>query len=155
MKRLIPFAIALILIGLLVVFNKRFNNGTEPSAEELAQQQAQAQKAQPIPPPPAPAPFALGLPSDEVLGNPGTAKYKIVYGYTVDENTQANTQPQSGIVNAVRAAVKGRPDVSAVIANVDVPAEDRAASAQSVTQEGLTVNGVPTDPAQLPAVLKR
>lgn len=153
MKRLIPFAIGLILIGLLVVFNKRFNNGTEPSEEEVEQQRAQAQK--PAPPPPVPSgPPALTLPSDEVLGNPGTAKYKVVFGYTVNEGTQANTQALLTTVNAVRAAVKGRPDVSAVIADVDVPAADRAAPAQAITQEGLTVNGVPTDSAKLPAVLK-
>lgn len=161
MNRFVPLVLGVLLIGGLVYVNRSMNKGTEADMEKQAA--AEQQAAQPPPPKPAPAaptpsvpvPFTKqNLPPELVLGNPQAARYKITFGYVYDEAVQPNPQVLTAVSDAVQAAQKGRADVSAIIVDLDIPPTDRSPSAQSVTQEGVAVNGVPTDAAHLAAALK-
>ncbi|MBV9850122.1 MAG: hypothetical protein JO250_10655, partial [Armatimonadetes bacterium] len=107
------------------------------------QASAQPQHPQSAQTAPSPAP-ATPPPSEEIIGSPSAAKYKITVGWVYDATTQANWAALTQTLDVARKfAMAHRGKVSLVIADLDVPPEERSPAARTVTEQGFTLNGKP------------
>jgi hypothetical protein len=142
-----PIVVILVLIAALSFLSKGMNSNARPDHDEDEQQQSQAKDPpKPTPPPAANgAPVAAGtdpIPAEEQIGDPATAKHKIVVGWTYTPENQAATQNLSQTIAAVKKiAQDSHGAVSVQVVNVDVPAADRSPAAQSVSDVGIMVDG--------------
>lgn len=131
----------LVLIGALFVLNNGIHKNAQTDADEqqaAAAQEQQRQKA----PAPVVKPKAAIAPPEEKIGNPAKAKYRITVGWTYDAANVAHPVILTQALDVVRNLAKAHPKtVSAVIADVDVPAKNRSPAARAVTGVGLAVNG--------------
>ena len=149
---------ALIGVGIAIVALMFLSQGIKkaaPTDEDLqkqAQEESQTANQKAAPPAPSPKPVAPTkpglltptLPAEETVGNPALAKHHIQVGWVYDEANQANPNTLTVPLEAVRDFVqRSGGAVSSEIVNLDVPAVDRTAAAQSVTELGMTVDGKP------------
>ncbi|MEO7720143.1 MAG: hypothetical protein ABIY70_28470 [Capsulimonas sp.] len=141
-----PIVVILVLIAALSFLSKGMNSNARPDHDEDEQQQSQAKE----PPKPAPPGARISIPSrngdpipsEEQIGDPATAKHKIVVGWTYTPENQAATQNLNQTLAAVRKiAQDSHGAVSVQVVNVDVPAADRSPAAQSVNDVGIMVDG--------------
>lgn len=149
MKRFIPVLIVLLLIVALIFVNKGISKTAHPDDDDDDSSSQSSSSAKPATPAPTPAsaPGAAtgdSLQSEQTVGNPATAKYKITVGWIYDEAMQPNPQALIAALQAVRDdAEHSNGAVSAEIVDLDVPASDLSPAAASVTDLGVMVNGKP------------
>ena len=146
MNRLFVAAGLAILIAALVFLNQGIkktglpDRGDDAPPPQKAAQTAPTPKAAALPPLISPA----TLPAEQTVGNPATAKHHIVVGWSYNENNQQKPASLTTPLQAVQDYVaKSGGTASAVIVNTDVPASDRSPAAQSITANGVLVDGKP------------
>lgn len=154
MNRLYLIAGVLILIVALVFLSQGIKKAspTDEDLQQQAQQEAQKEQQQKTPPAPsAPTKPSLAassvLPAEETVGNPAAAQHHIQVGWVYDEADQKSPELLTGPLGAIREYVnRSGGKVSAEIADLDVPAEDRSPAAQAVTDLGVSLDGNPVLP---------
>ena len=143
MNRLFVIAGLAILIVALVFINRGVNKAGLPDHDEDAPPPA-AKSAPAQPPTKLPSTATNDLPAEQTVGNPATAKHKIVVGWSYNEANQQKPNTLDAPIKAIQDyAQKTGGSVSAVIVNTDVPASDRSPAAQAVTGNGVFVDGKP------------
>ncbi len=140
MNRLFMGAGLAILVVALIFINKGINKAGQPDHDDDTPPAAQSAPA----PATLPATATNDLPAEQTVGNPATAKHKIVVGWSYNENNQQKPDTLAGPIKAIQDyAQKTGGSVSAVIVNTDVPASDRSPAAQAVLGNGVFVDGKP------------
>ena len=137
-------AIGLVILGVGLVYLNQGITKTAPTEDaadqaQKAQEKAQAdvqQKAmisQLTPTGPS------NIPQPEMtLGNPATAKHHIKIGWVYDEANLKNPEELATPLQSIAQFVQSQKgNVSAEIADLDIPREDRSPAAQSVTNLGV------------------
>ena len=150
MKLAGPIVVIIVLIAALSFLSKGMNNNAQPDHDDDDQQQSQTKQEAPKTPPAPPSahggPVAAAgadpIPAEEQIGDPATAKHKIVVGWTYTPQNQAATANLNQTLAAARkVAQDSHGAVSVQIVNVDVPAADRSPAAQGVKDVGIIVDG--------------
>ena len=153
MNRLFVIAGLVILVIALVFINQGINKAGQPDHDDDAPPPA-AQSAPAKAPAKLPATATNDLPAEQMVGNPATAKHKIVVGWSYNEANQQKPDTLAGPIKPIQDyAQKTGGTVSAVIVNTDVPASDRSPAAQAVPGNGVFVDGKPVvkgDVSQVP-----
>lgn len=143
MNRLFVIAGLVILVVALVFINQGINKAGQPDHDDDAPPPA-AQSAPASAPTKLPATATSDLPAEQTVGDPATAKHKIVVGWSYNEANQQKPDTLAGPIKAIQGyAQKTGGTVSAVIVNTDVPASDRSPAARSVAGNGVFVDGKP------------
>lgn len=126
---------------------------TEDQEQQLAQeaQKEQADKAkdaaakQPAAPASPAAPVSADtatLPAEEIIGDPATAKHHLEVGWVYEDTDVVNSDRlKAALAEARTFAQKSGGAVSAVIVDLDVPAEDRSPAAQGAANLGVSLDG--------------
>ncbi len=152
MNRLFVAAGLAILIVALVFINQGINKAAKPDQDDDAPPPA-AQSAPAKAPVKLPATATSDLPAEQTVGDPATAKHKIVVGWSYNESSQQKPGTLAAPLEAIQDyARKTGGTVSAVIVNTDVPASDRSPAAQAVTGNGIFVDGKPVVKGDVSAV---
>lgn len=143
MNRLFVIAGLAILIVALVFINRGVNKAGQPDHDEDAPPPA-AKAAPAQPSVKLPSTATTDLPAEQTVGNPATAKHKIVVGWSYSEASQQKPELLTSPLKAIQGyAQQTGGAVSAEIVNTDVPASDRSPAAQVVTGNGVFVDGKP------------
>ncbi|BDI28179.1 hypothetical protein CCAX7_002300 [Capsulimonas corticalis] len=148
MKLAGPIVVILVLVAALSFLSKGMQRNAVADHDEDAPQQTSDTKKD-TPKTPAPAPLAQAappgtdpIPAEEQIGDPKTAKHKVVVGWTYTPDNQAKTEALQQTLTAVRQmAQQSHGAVSVQIVNLDVPAADRSPAAKSVSEQGIIVDG--------------
>ena len=150
MNRLFVIGGLVILVVALVFINQGVNKAGQPDHDDDAPPPA----AKPAPAAPAvkvpamtPSAASTELPAEQTIGNPATAKHKIVVGWSYS----GQQTPEAPIKAIQDYAKQTGGSVSAEIVNTDVPASDRSPAAQAVTGNGVFVDGKPVVQGNLSA----
>lgn len=122
---------------------------TEDEQQQAAQeaQKAQADKAEAAAKKTAAsaasaAPGADDPPSEEVVGDPATAKHHIQVGWIYSDTDAVDVSKLKAALGEVRTfALQSGGACSVVFVDLDVPAEDRSPAAKGVTDLGVEVDG--------------
>jgi len=142
-NRLFVVAGLAILIVALVFINRGINKAGQPDHDEDAPPPA-AKAAPAQPPVKLPSTATNDLPAEQTIGNPATAKHKIVVGWSYNEANQQKPETLAAPLKEIQEyAQKTGGSVSAEIVNIDVPASDRSPAAQTITGNGVFVDGKP------------
>ena len=142
MNRLFVIAGLVILVVALVFINQGINKAARPDSDDAPPPAAQSAPAKT--PAKLPATATNDLPAEQTIGNPATAKHKIVVGWSYNEANQQKPGTLAAPLKAIQDyAQKTGGSVSAVIVNTDVPASDRSPAAQAVPGNGVFVDGKP------------
>lgn len=144
MRRLFPLLLIAVLVGALYMVNQGISkNATKDHDEDEQKQEQKTDK---------PAPKAPGetgahdlIPAEITIGNPATAKYKVMFGWVYDENVVRNQAMVGQMLGGLQQwAHAGGDKVYLEIVNLDMPAEDLSPAAAQVPGVGVTVNGSST-----------
>lgn len=143
MNRLFVVAGLAILIVALIFINRGVNKAGLPDHDEDPPPPA-AKSAPAQPPVKLPSTATSDLPAEQTVGDPATAKHKIVVGWSYNDANQQKPETLAGPLKAIQEYVRQTGgSVSAEIVNTDVPASDRSPAAQTVTGNGVFVDGKP------------
>ncbi len=149
MNRLFVIAGLVILVVALVFINQGVNKAGQPDHDEDAPPPiAKSAPTTKVPATKVPGmtPAAGGdqLPAEQTVGDPATAKHKVVVGWSYNEASQQKPDTLAAPIKAVQEyAQKTGGTVSVEIVNTDVPVSDRSPAAQAVTKNGVFVDGKP------------
>ena len=138
MKRWLVVAGVALLAAALVFFNM----GVKRSALSDHDDDEQPQQTQTQTSAPASVDTNAALPAEETIGDPAAAKHHVVVGWAYTEGNQRKPETLNDSLQAVRDFAKqSNGAVSAEIADLDVPQEDRSPAARTVTSLGIQVDG--------------
>ncbi len=141
-KRIGLIACLLLLVGALVYLNggtPRTNQGNQNGQSAPATPAATA----PASPPGGVSSPSTTLPAEETVGDPVAAANKITAGWQYDTQNLLHQQALNDALNAITAFARAHKDTSAVVADVDVPAQSRSRPAGAVSGVGVFLNGRP------------
>ena len=164
MKRWFSVAILIILVVAFGFLKQGVHKSslTDDQEQQIAQeaQKAQAEKAakdaatSKAVGKPDTAPEADVLPAEEVIGNSATAKHRIQVGWIYAAGDAVNQNAlQSALAEVRTFAQQSGGGTSAVLVDLDVPAEDRSPAARGVTDLGVDMDGqsvYPQNPSTAP-----
>lgn len=151
MNRLFVGVALVILIVALVFINQGVKKSGTPDHDEDAPPRQSAPAAQkPAVKVPGMGSTAADLPAEQTVGNPVSAKHKIVVGWSYNEANQQKPEMLSAPLKAIQAYAQ-KTGSSVEIVNTDVPVSDRSPAAQTVTANGVFVDGKPVVSGDLSA----
>ncbi len=141
--------VALVVVG--YANHAAFRSGDHPEAEqarqaELASDQATKPKsAASLPNHSASNPT---IPSTDIapiseltVGNSATAQTKITYGYSIDEQVEANPATLNDFIAALRQYAQSKPSTSLKVVCLDIPSSDLNDKSDAAIAPGLSKNG--------------
>lgn len=139
MKRSVLIVGALLLVGALAWVNQGLNKAAPGEHDE--ETSASQSSTKPAPSTPAPTSDVVLLP-EVIVGDPATAKHKILVGWVYDETNQPNPEALSLALQQISGVAEhSAGTISAVIVDLDVPDEDRSPTARAVTELGVSIDG--------------
>ena len=151
MNRLFVGGALVILIVALVFINQGVKKSGTPDHDEDAPPPQSAPAAQkPAVKVPGMASTAADLPAEQTVGNPASAKHKIVVGWSYNKTSQQKPETLAAPLKAIQEYAQ-KTGSSVVIVNTDVPVSDRSPAAQAVTGNGVFVDGKPVVAGDLSA----
>lgn len=121
---------------------QRMMQEAQKAQADKAKEAAKQAAATPPAPPAANASPDTTLPAEEVVGDPATAKHHIEVGWIYEDTDVVDAGKLKAALAEVRDfAQKSGGTVSAVLVDLDVPAEDRSPAAQEVVDLGAEMDG--------------
>ncbi len=150
MNRLfVGFALAVLIVA-LVFINQGVKKSGTPDHDEDAPPRTAAAAQKPAVKVPGMATTATDLPAEQTVGDPASAKHKIVVGWSYNEVNQQKPETLAAPLKAIRNYAQ-KTGSSVVIVNTDVPVSDRSPAARSITKNGVFVDGKPVVSGDLSA----
>lgn len=137
MKTIRLVLLTAVLVGALVYLNSAMQNASgggqspPPSTQTASSASSNPQQD------------TTAIPDYQVFGNPAKARRVALIGWEYDSANQGDQTALRAALAAIPAAVDNSPSAAAIVADIDVPAADRAPIARRVTHLGVVINGKP------------